>query len=401
MAPTATEPSAVLASPRLAIHGGVRLLDPTPREDGGLVREASSTVAAIVRRGRTVEWGGGAFAKRYEREVAALTGRRDGFFHNSGSAALHTALFSVGVAAGDTVAIGNSGFIAALNSIAHLGARPVFLPTDRDTLVVSRDVSEFTAGVTPKASLLTHFFGNIADVRATHKSSGAEFMIEDAGQAAGGSAYGLPVGASGDVGSFAGSLKKLMTSGQGGINVFDAESVGNRMRAFAHHGKDEFGRESFPGFNYRGGEMEAALGLAALPLLEARAADRNRTAETIRAALSDLDVKTGQADSSIDARPVWFDVPVLLPPSWRGHRDALLEALTAEGVPAWTYPSLMDVDWVRPYMEARNWWDERTEETARAEREIWSRLFVVGTQFDLSTAARIGEAIRLVLTGEK
>ncbi|MFD7901818.1 DegT/DnrJ/EryC1/StrS family aminotransferase [Kitasatospora sp. NPDC059722] len=391
-------PDELRADRRLAVNGGTPCFDQLPYEDTGITPAAAETVADIVRSRRTVFWGGGPHSKRLEREFAAHTGRRKAFFHNSGTAALQTALFALGVGPGDAVALSDSGFVASLNVIHHLGARPVFLPTDPDTLLCVDDVARWVEGHDIHTSLITHFLGNVADVEAIHRTAGSRFLVEDGGQAHGATLRGRPVGSLGDIGSFAGSHKKLVTAGQGGLNVYDDEQIDWRMRTYAHHGKSGNFEGVFPGYNFRGGEIEAALGLAALHELDERVAARNRTAEVLTGVLAEAGIRTARLAAGLDATPSWFDVAVVLDEEWDGHRDWLVDALTAEGIPGWGYPALIAMPWVEPWMRGRGWWGEREQHLAEVEIALWNRVLVLGTQMSPEDAKRVASATADLLT---
>lgn len=261
-------------------------------------------------------------------------GREFAFFHNSGTAALQTALFASGVNEGDSVAVTSSGFIASLNVIYHLRCRPVFLPTDPNTMLVQQDVEKEIKANHPRAAIITHFFGNVVDLSATCGCMDETFLIEDGGQAHGAFYDDRPVGSYSDVGSFACSNKKLVTAGQGGLNVCDDERLNEAMRVYSHHGKNSDGNEVILGYNFRGGEMEAVLASHALSNIKERVTSRNAAARIFQDRFDQAGIKYAVPFSEVDCKPAWFDIPVILDKEWGGYRDELLKALVAEGVPA-------------------------------------------------------------------
>ncbi|MGH3773451.1 MAG: DegT/DnrJ/EryC1/StrS family aminotransferase [Pseudonocardiaceae bacterium] len=390
------DPDEVRKDSSLAINGGVPR-QRTPAEDEGICPEAADDVAAIVRTGRTTVWGGGPKAKELESRFAALIGRGGAFFHNSGTAALLTGLFALDVDAGSTVAISDSGFVSSLNVVYYRAARPVFLPTDQRTLVCQSDVSEWV-DEPPDVALLTHFLGNVVDVEAVMRSTGSARLHEDASQALGAQLNGRSVGAFGDVATFAGSHRKLLGAGQGGLNVYDDPAMGRKMRILSHHGKADRQVGEVPGFNFRGGDMEATLALAALDRLEARAEARVATAAAMSAIFGEAGLTTAVSAPDLDCRPVWFDVALILPEEWIPHRDWLVAALDAEGVPAWQYPALIEMPWLKPWMRSRRWWGEREEELLARETALWSRVIVIATQMAPTDAPRTAAITADVLT---
>lgn len=388
------------ATRRPAIDGGTPYLDQGPFEDPGICVEAADDVAAVVRNGRTCYWGGGPKATELEQTFAGTLGRRHAFFHHSGSSALITAVFAVGATAGRSVVIGSAGFVAAVNALYYNNARPVFLPTDPRTLLCTVEGFSPEPSEQPAALLVTHFLGNVVDVPAIAAAVDAEHVIEDAGQAHGASLGGRPVGAWSSIGSFAGSHKKLVTAGQGGLNACDSDHLLSRMRMISHHGKSDRHVGEVPGFNFRGGEMEAVLALHAMRHLEQRVAQRNATAAAITAVLRAAGLATAElVDSPLPTEPSWFDVGIVLPPEWGKYRDWFVAVLQAENIPMATYPSLIEMPWVKPWMQSRGWWGDREEATLEHDRAVWDRVLVIGTQMSPEDGRLCAEGIVEVLQG--
>lgn len=393
-------PAQVLANKNLVINGGCRVIKQEIAEDTGIVADAFGDVASVVKTKHTQYWGGGPKAHELERGFAAYVGKQYAFFHNSGTAALQTALFASGVGDGDAVAISSSGFIASLNVIYHLRCRPVFLPTDPKTMVVRQDVSQYVKGLHLKSAIITHFFGNVVDLSSTCEQMEGALIIEDGGQAHGAFYEGRPVGSFGDIGSFACSNKKLVTAGQGGLNVTDDPHLIEMMRVYAHHGKDRHGVETVPGYNFRGGEMEAVLAIHALRDLAKRVNARNKVAKIFHKRFKESGINFAVPFDGVDCSPAWFDIPVILSDAWVGYRDDLIKALIMEGVPAWKYDPLICAPWVRPYMISHGWWDDASETMMRSEKSLWDRTFVIGTQFTADEADVLAQRIVDVLNAQ-
>ncbi|OZG50847.1 degT/dnrJ/eryC1/strS aminotransferase [Bombiscardovia coagulans] len=106
-------PSKVLTNPNLIINGGSPTIQKRITEDTGIDTQAFLEVAEVVKSGHTQYWGGGPKTHSLEKSFAKYVGREFAFFHNSGTAALQTALFASGVNEGDSVAVTSSGFIAS------------------------------------------------------------------------------------------------------------------------------------------------------------------------------------------------------------------------------------------------------------------------------------------------
>lgn len=393
-------PQQVKENRQLAINGGHEPCA-LPVEDTGICPEAADAVRDVVLSKRTSYWRGGPQAKQLEHRFAQLIGRRGAFFHNSGSAALLTGLYALGADAQSTVAISCSGFVSSINALYHMRSRPVFLPTNHETFLCEPDVSAWVDDHHIDIVLVTHFFGNVVDVESVRRTSGAHYLLEDASQALGSVINGRMVGSWGEVATFAGSNRKLLGAGQGGINVYDDEIYGERMRIIGHHGKGSTQFGEVPGFNFRGGEMEAVLGLASLNQLDRKIDLRRRSAHQFSSVLQERGIVCSVPPRSLDCTVTWFDTAVLLPLEWCGERDWLVRALELEGVPAWYYPSLIEMPWVKPWMQSMGWWGEREEALLRQEHELWSRIFVVGSQMSPDDAECCGRIVAEILTREE
>src|SRR5205085_2595032 len=310
---------------RLAINGG-RLPRPLPTEDTGVIREAAEAVADVVRSGRTNYWRGGPRAKALEQRFAAFFEKKGAFFHNSGSASLLTGLYALGADENSVVAISSSGFVASLNALYHRRSRPIFLPTSESTLVTDTDVRSWV-DEDVDILLVTQFLGNVIDIDALLEAVKPAALHEDASQAFGSKLRGKYVGSRGDVSSFAGSERKLFGAGHGGINLYDDEEIGERMRVMAHHGKGQTQFGDVPGFNFRGGELEAVLAMASLDRFEEKCRARVESAKAFRQPILEAGISVAEPPPGVDCSVVWFDTAIILPESWDGHRNWLVEAL--------------------------------------------------------------------------
>ena len=368
-----------------------------PNEDTGICPEAADEVIEVIKSGKISYWGGGPKAKKLEKEFSKLIGRQDAFFHSSGSSALITAVKSLELSPGAGVAITTSGFISSLNAIYHANLKPRFIPTDPQTLL-GKVVNTNQFAVPPELALITHFFGNVVDVDDLMKKISPKYLIEDASQALGSKYKKRFVGSFGDISTFAGSNRKLFAAGQGGMNVYDDEKIGRRMRIISHHGKHNNIESITPGYNFRGGEIEAVLGLYSLNVLNEKAMMRNKSAAAFSKIMNEAGIQLAQKDTSIDCEVVWFDNVVILPENWkRTDRDLIVDILNYQGVPAWIYPSLIETPWLKKWMISQGWWTKYEEDLLVDEKQIWDRVFVVGTQMSPEDSSRCAQIISDIL----
>jgi 8-amino-3,8-dideoxy-alpha-D-manno-octulosonate transaminase len=208
-------------------------------------------------------------AKEFEKEVCNFTGARYAQAVSSGSTAVATMMAAAGIGYGDEVIVPPFTFVAPIEGVFLAGALPVFAEID-DTICLS--AAGIEAALTPrtKAVLLIHMCGAAADISGILKVCDQHNLklIEDCGQAMGAFYKGKSVGLHGAAGAFSFDYFKITTCGEGGVTITDDKATFERMDQIADHGHthigDNRGMEDhhYMGFNYRMGEMNAAVGLA-------------------------------------------------------------------------------------------------------------------------------------------
>lgn len=227
-----------------------------------------------------------------EQAFCTLTGNQHAIAVSSATAGMHVALMALGIQAGDEVITPSLTWVSTLNMIVLLGAEPVMIDVDRDTLMVAPHAIE--AAITPrtKAIIPVHYAGAPVDIdaiRAVADRHGIP-VIEDAAHAAGTYYKGNHVGHRGTA-IFSFHAIKNMTCAEGGLIVTDDEQLANRMRSLKFHGLgvDAFDRQTHgrapqaevisPGYKYNLADINAAIALVQLKKLEQHNARRAEIAE--------------------------------------------------------------------------------------------------------------------------
>jgi dTDP-4-amino-4,6-dideoxygalactose transaminase len=229
-------------------------------------------------------------AHEFEGRFAEFVGSRHALALNSATAALHLALEGLGVGPGDEVIVPTWTFAASAEVASYLGARPVLVDVDPESLNAS--VATVLAAVTPRtrAVVAVHIGGRpmaIADLVAALDPLGIP-VVEDAAHAflSRIAAGGRMAGAVGRAGAYSFYATKTITTGEGGMLVTDDDALAARARMMSLHG---IGRDAWKryaaggswyyeieeaGFKYNMSDLAAALGLAQLgradELLDAR-----------------------------------------------------------------------------------------------------------------------------------
>jgi dTDP-4-amino-4,6-dideoxygalactose transaminase len=207
----------------------------------------------------------------FEEEFAAYCGSVYGVGLSNGTDALVLALRACGVRPGDEVITVANTFIATVEAIALVGARPVFVDIDPETYLM--DVRQLGTVLTArsKAIIPVHLFGHSVEMGPVMEFAHTHdlLVIEDASQAHGATCNGQRVGSFGDIGCF--SLyysKNLGAYGEAGICVTNNERLAESMRILRDHGSRVRYQHELLGVNARGDELQAAILRVKLPHLD-------------------------------------------------------------------------------------------------------------------------------------
>ncbi|OLC38465.1 MAG: UDP-4-amino-4,6-dideoxy-N-acetyl-beta-L-altrosamine transaminase [Candidatus Rokubacteria bacterium 13_1_40CM_4_69_5] len=238
--------------------------------------------------------------KRFETEFAGFLGAPGALALNSCTAALHTALVTLGVGPGDEVITTPMTFAASVNVIEHVGARPVLVDVEPDTLNI--DPAEIAMHLTPrtKAIIPVHFAGHPVELDSVvelARRHGAT-VLEDAAHALPARYRGRRIGAGRNPVAFSFYATKNLTTGEGGMLTGDQEML-DRARVVSLHGMsrdawkryDKGGKWQYdvllPGFKYNMTDIQAALGLWQLRKLERFDARRREVVAQYTSAFAD------------------------------------------------------------------------------------------------------------------
>lgn len=206
-------------------------------------------------------------AKEFEAEVKKITNAKYAHAVSSGSTAVSTALAAAGVGTGDEVIVPPFTYVATIEAVLFVGAKPVFAEVD-ETLCLSADGIRKVLTKNTKGICLVHMCGGMAnmdEIMPIVKEHNL-VLVEDAGQAFGASYKGISVGLFGKAGCYSFDFFKIATAGEGGVLVTNDEAVYKLADSYSDHGHDHIGNnrgmEEHPiiGFNYRISEIHAAIG---------------------------------------------------------------------------------------------------------------------------------------------
>lgn len=288
--------------------------------------------AAIARVLDNTSFIGGPEVRGFEQAYAEFQGTRRAVGIASGTAALYLALRALGVGVGDEVITTPHTFIATVEPIAQLGARPVFVDIDPETFNI--DARRIEASITShtKAIVPVHLYGRMApmpeimEIAHRHGLS----VVEDAAQAHGAEIGGRRAGAWGNAACFSFfPSKNLGAYGDGGALCTNDEVLADTVAKLRDHGRITKYEHDVLGYGERLDALHAAILGAKLPYLNEWNAARRRHAAYYDEALSELDnVVTPSAPR--DGLHVYHLYVVRV----TGNRDAILGSLQQQGIGA-------------------------------------------------------------------
>lgn len=212
----------------------------------------------------------------FERMIAAFVGAKHCIVVNNGTVSLTLASLALGIGPGDEVIVPNYTMIATPNSVKILGAVPVFVDVEPETLVM--DVALARAAITSrtKAIMLVSANGRapragIHAFEALSSETGIP-LIEDAAQSLGSFYDHRHVGRAGAVASLSFSAPKIISTGQGGALFTDDDALASKLRRLKDFGRASGGTDVHDsiGYNFKFTELQACVGLAQMRQLPER-----------------------------------------------------------------------------------------------------------------------------------
>ena len=241
----------------------------------------------------------GKFVDRFEEDIAKFTGCKRAVVCVSGTNALHISLMLAGVERGDEVLTQALTFIATCNALSYIGAVPVFIDVDRDTMGLSptavRKWLEKNAEIKDnqcfnknthrrvKACVPMHTFGHPVHLDELVKVCNEYHieLVEDAAESIGSLYKGKHTGTFGKIGALSFNGNKTITTGGGGMMLFNDEKLGAYAKHITTQAKIphrwEF-RHDHIGYNYRMPNINAALGCAQLENIDKYIESKRQTA---------------------------------------------------------------------------------------------------------------------------
>lgn len=214
----------------------------------------------------------GPLVPEFEGKFAQYLNVKKAVSTQNGTAGIHIALHELGIKDSDEVIVPALTFVATVNPVVYVGARPVFCDVDPATWNISPEEIEKNITEKTKAIIPVHLYGNPCDIEEIYKIARkySLYVIEDATESLGAKYKEKYTGTFGDLGIFSFNGNKTITTGGGGMVVGNDEKRIEHIKFLVNQARDEAKGYYHPeiGFNYRMTNIEAALGLAQLERLD-------------------------------------------------------------------------------------------------------------------------------------
>ena len=303
-------------------------------------------VLSILRSGMLVQ---GKFVKQFESRLSEYIGCKHVIAVNSGTAALQ-----VGIAAirkfsslpknvAPEIVTTPLSFAATANAIIGSNCVPIFADVDPETFninpsLVKEKMNDETIAIEP-----VDVYGLPADIESIRKIVGRRkiSIVEDAAEAIGGSYRGKKIGNVSDISCFSTYATKNLHTCEGGFVTTNNDVIAEEMRMVRNQGQSSRYNQVTLGFNFRMQEINAAIGLEQLSVIDKLNEQRMSNAQTIVDGLRDVDcIEFQRVDNPKEH--AWYLFSLMLNESRAGmSRDVFVQKLRDQGIEA-------DVAWPTP-----------------------------------------------------
>jgi len=278
--------------------------------------------------------------QKFEEEFKKYIGSKYAIATNSCTAALHLSLLALEIGEGDEVITTPMTFGATANVILHVGAIPVFVDIDRETLNINPKKIEEKINEKTRAIIPVHLYGRPCEMNKIMEFKGLA-VIEDAAHAIEAVYKGKKIGTIGDTTCFSFYVTKNLTTAEGGVITTNNRELAKRLKIMRLHGqsKSAWKRKAiedyeivYPGFKYNMTDLQASLGLHQLKRIEKNWKKRKKIWKQYNKAFSGLPLETPKKVSSSSKHAMHLYTPLLDLEELKVSRNKIREALYKEGI---------------------------------------------------------------------
>ena len=334
----------------LAVRGGQKTINKTFKTHNPIGKSEIRAVKKVMKSGVLSkflgtwheDFYGGPKVLEFEKECRKFFEVKHAISVNSWTSGLITAVGAIGLEPGDEVIVSPWTMSASAMAIVHWGGIPVFADIDSKTFCITPE--SIVSKITPrtKAIMSVDIFGSSADTGGIMKVAAEHNLkvISDTAQAPGANFEGKKAGTSTNIGGISLNYHKHIHTGEGGVLFTDDDDLAVRMQLIRNHAESVVGGMKYEklnnmvGYNFRMGEIEAAIGIEQLKKLNSIIARKQQLANQLTKELQGLrGLQT--PDIQMDLQHVYYVYPMVIDPNvLEISREKLVDALRKEGVPS-------------------------------------------------------------------
>lgn len=276
---------------------------------------------------------------KFQDSFAQYIGTKHALATSSCTGAIHLALMALGVKAGDEVIVPESTWIASVEPILYIGAKPVFVDVKADTWCIDPASIEKAITLKTKAIIAVHLYGNVCEmeeIMAIAKKNNLK-VLEDAAEGLGSEYKGQKCGSIGDSGVFSFHGTKTMSTGEGGVLVTNDTEVLELASILNDHGQNSkdpdhklFWMRNY-GYKYKMSNLQAAMGCAQLERVDELVTNKREVFSWYQEELEDIPEIALNAEQSYVKNSYWMPTVVFYKAP---NRDEIIDHLKKNGIDA-------------------------------------------------------------------
>jgi perosamine synthetase len=333
----------------LAINGGEKVINFEMDSYNTIGEEEKRLASEVLKSGKLSQYlgasgeffRGGKFVNLLENKINEVFGSNHAVTFNSWTSGLIAQIGAIGIEPGDEIIVPPWTMSATATCILHWNAIPVFVDIDRNDFCLNTDLIEEKISERTRAILTVDIFGlpsNYSKLRNLCKKHSL-ILLGDSAQAPNAKIDGDHVGVLSDIGGYSLNYHKHIQSGEGGFAVTNNENYANKMRLIRNHGEsviekhDSMSLINNIGYNFRLGEIESAVTIPQLNRIDSLVNSRISVASKFIHKLKNLN-GLEFPQSVFRSNNVFYILPMILSEEILEHRNLILSALKAEGVPS-------------------------------------------------------------------
>lgn len=270
--------------------------------------------------------------RNFEALIASYTDSKYCSVMMNGTVTLIAALMAMGIKQGDEVIVPDFTMSATSHAAAMIGAKPVFVDVERDTLCMDFEKMKEAVSDKTKAVIFVDLNGRYSRRFEEIISLCREkdlWLIEDAAQALGSTYKGKALGTFGDVGSFSFSMPKIITTGQGGAVITASEDLYNKMLRIRDFGREKAGSDHYMtiGANFKFTDLQAVIGIEQMKKMPDRIKRKKDICKKYDSYLSEIKGISIFDNNYEDVAPCFYEVLC-------DKRDELIDYLKSKNIGA-------------------------------------------------------------------